>query len=90
MMAADLEEKVERYRQLFSQALESTGIVQGLEPDTQKRGEEFLNMARSYFGDGLHFKEDGDMVNALVCFSYGHAWLDAGTRLGILEGGTAP
>jgi hypothetical protein len=24
-------------------------------------------------------------VNALVCFSYGHAWLDAGVRLGVFK-----
>jgi uncharacterized protein len=40
-------------------------------------------MARSYYNDGVHFVESEDRVNALVCFSYGHAWLDAGVRLGV-------
>jgi len=42
-------------------------------------------MANSYYDDGMHFIEEGDLVNALVCFSYGHAWLDAGVKLGIFK-----
>jgi hypothetical protein len=25
------------------------------------------------------------LVNALACFSYGHAWLDAGVKLGVFK-----
>jgi hypothetical protein len=42
-------------------------------------------MAKAYYDDGSHFMEAGDHVNALVCFSYGHAWLDAGVRLGMFK-----
>jgi hypothetical protein len=42
-------------------------------------------MASSYYDDGIHFIEEGDLVNALVCFSYGHAWLDAGVKLGVFK-----
>jgi len=45
---------------------------------------DFMTMARSYYNDGKYFFDRGDLVNALVCFSYGHAWLDAGIRVGIL------
>lgn len=47
--------------------------------------DDFSNMAGSYYDDGIHFMEDGDFVNALVCFSYGHAWLDAGVKLGVFR-----
>jgi hypothetical protein len=87
MMAVSLKEKVERYELLFSQALETTKMTGRLKPELRSKGEEFFDMARSYFEDGTRFKEDGDMVNALVCFSYGHAWLDAGLRLGVFKGG---
>jgi hypothetical protein len=40
-------------------------------------------MARSYLEDGRHFRAEGDAVNALAAFSYGHAWLDAGARIGL-------
>jgi hypothetical protein len=42
-------------------------------------------MARSYLEDGRHFREEDDLVNALAAFSYGHAWLDAGARLGLFD-----
>ncbi len=87
-MAASLEEKVTRYREMFGTALETTSLAAGQEPEFREKGEEFLNMARSYFNDGVHFHKEGDLVNALVCFSYGHAWLDAGLRLGVFEGVT--
>jgi len=45
---------------------------------------DFMTIARSYYNDGKYFFERGDLVNALVCFSYGHAWLDAGIHVGIL------
>lgn len=42
-------------------------------------------MADCYYRDGARFFDGGDPVNALVCFSYGHAWLDAGVRLGVFR-----
>jgi hypothetical protein len=42
-------------------------------------------MAASYLDDGRHFREEGDLVNALASFSYGHAWLDAGARAGLFD-----
>jgi len=42
-------------------------------------------MAESYLEDGRHFREDDDPVNALASFSYGHAWLDAGARIGLFD-----
>ncbi|MFW6265596.1 MAG: DUF357 domain-containing protein, partial [Halanaeroarchaeum sp.] len=46
---------------------------------------EFEEMARSYLEDGRHFRDDADHVNALAAFSYGHAWLDAGARIGLFS-----
>jgi len=89
-VAADLGEKVGRYQDLFQRALDSARLAPNLAPDLRARGEDFLSMARAYFADGLHFRQEDDPVNALVCFCYGHAWLDAGLRLGLLDGGAAP
>ncbi|ATZ61415.2 MAG: DUF357 domain-containing protein [Methanosarcinales archaeon Met12] len=78
-MAAELEEKVHRYKELLERAL---GDVEIKSPEhLQKVAEYYLTMARSYYEDGIHFQEKNDLVNALACFSYGHAWLDAGVRL---------
>lgn len=42
-------------------------------------------MAESYLEDGRHFRAHDDPVNALAAFSYGHAWLDAGARIGLFD-----
>jgi len=67
---------------MLADALESVEVV-----DDSEEAEDFLEMARSYLEDGEHFLEEGDEVNALAAFSYGHAWLDAGVRLGFFEMG---
>jgi hypothetical protein len=49
--------------------------------------EDFLGMARSYLADARHFLERGDADRALAAVSYAHGWIDAGVRLGLLDGG---
>lgn len=80
---ADLEEKTRRYRNMLEGALEEVETSVDEKSYLHKVADDYLNMARSYYNDGVHFIEKSDMVNALVCFSYGHAWLDAGLRLGV-------
>ena len=48
---------------------------------------DFLEMARAYLADAEHFSASGDADRALAAASYAHGWLDAGVRLGILDGG---
>jgi hypothetical protein len=49
--------------------------------------DDFLSMARSYLADAEHFSTAGDFERALAAVSYAHGWLDAGVRLGVLDGG---
>ncbi len=84
-MAAELAEKVERYERLLRQALEKADISPIDGSHMKAVGEDFREMAESYYKDGMHFIKSDDPVNALVCFSYGHAWLDAGARLGVFD-----
>jgi len=80
---ADLHEKVTRYEQLLKAAL-SKAYISPLESSHLYRvALDYTNMAQSYYQDGIHFLKKDDEVNALVCFSYGHAWLDAGVKLGV-------
>ncbi|WP_336038140.1 DUF357 domain-containing protein [Halobacterium yunchengense] len=84
-MAADLHEKVDRYEGLLAEAL---GEAERLPPPDTPLGEaaaECEEMAQSYLEDGRHFRERDDAVNALAAFSYGHAWLDAGARIGLFD-----
>ncbi len=82
-MPAELGEKTARYKRLLREALDDAKKTPGIDPLLGKIADDYYNMAESYYADGIHFLEKDDPVNALVCFSYGHAWLDAGVRLGI-------
>jgi len=73
-------DKVALYETMLRIALERAEIV-----INKKYSDDFLTMARSYYEDGVYFRTSGDLVNALVCFSYGHGWLDAGVRVGALK-----
>lgn len=50
--------------------------------------DDFLSMARAYLADAEHFSREGDRDRALAAASYAHGWLDAGVRLGLLDGGS--
>ncbi len=76
---SDIEAKVTRYEAMLRVALEHAEIVRD-----QKGSQDIITMARSYYEDGKHFQKVGDLINALVCYSYGHGWLDAGIRVGAL------
>lgn len=82
-MTATLEEKVDRYEQLLAEALDAAEPVPESDTPLGEAAADFRQMAVSYLEDGRHFREVDDPVNALAAFSYGHAWLDAGARLGI-------
>jgi len=84
-MPADLEAKTDRYEGLLASALEATSIAVREESPLHEAAVEFRTMADSYLEDGRHFREQDDLVNALASFSYGHAWLDAGARMGIFD-----
>jgi hypothetical protein len=75
----DLREKVIKYEMLMRMAIERIEFSEDV-----RHSQDFMTMARSYYNDGNYFLDIGDLVNALICFSYGHAWLDAGVRIGIL------
>ena len=76
----ELEQKVEKYKQLTKQALDKIELlIDEKDPDYEK-ALDFLEMANNYYSDGNHFIEQGDLLTALAAFSYAHAWLDAGVR----------
>jgi hypothetical protein len=80
-----IEPKTEQYETLLSEALDAAEIAPPSETPLADAATDCEEMARSYLEDGRHFREQDDLVNALAAFSYGHAWLDAGARIGILD-----
>jgi hypothetical protein len=82
---ADIHEKTERYERLLAEALDAAELAAPAETPLSAAAHDCEEMARSYLEDGRHFRAEDDLVNALAAFSYGHAWLDAGARIGLLD-----
>jgi hypothetical protein len=77
---SQIKDKVARY-----EAMLRVQLARVKSATKEDESNEFLTMARAYYMDGCYFRESEDLVNALVCFSYGHGWLDAGLRAGALR-----
>ncbi|WP_254863673.1 DUF357 domain-containing protein [Halovivax gelatinilyticus] len=84
-MPAELAEKTDRYENLLADAVAEAEIAAQPGTPLADAAEECFEMATSYLEDGRHFREEDDLVNALASFSYGHAWLDAGARVGLFS-----
>jgi hypothetical protein len=84
-MPADLAEKTDRYEELLAEALHTAEVTAPPGTPLADAAAEYEEMARSYLEDGRHFRAEDDPVNALAAFSYGHAWLDAGARIGLFD-----
>jgi hypothetical protein len=86
-MATITEERVERYIQLTSEALDKAKIAAPESSFNRKLADDFMRMARSYFQDARDFAAKGDLVNAFACINYAHGWLDSGARIGLFDVG---
>lgn len=84
-MTSDIEAKTDQYESLLAEALAEAEPVASGDTEGKANGEECMEMATSYLEDGRHFLAEDDPVNALAAFSYGHGWLDAGARVGVLD-----
>jgi hypothetical protein len=82
---ADIEEKTDRYEELLAEALAEATVAPPDGTPMAEAATECEEMARSYLEDGRHFRAEADLVNALASLSYGHAWLDAGARIGLFD-----
>ena len=45
-----------------------------------------MRMADDYASDAAHFLSIGDYVRAFGAINYAHAWIDAGVKIGLLDG----
>ncbi|MCI4327832.1 MAG: DUF357 domain-containing protein [Thermoplasmata archaeon] len=78
---------VEKYLTLTAEALARVRSTPPARSFLIGASEDFLGMARAYLSDARHFRDTGDLDRALAAASYAHGWLDAGVRLGLLDGG---
>lgn len=78
---------LEKYLALTDEALKRVKPGPPARSFLSGASEDFLAMARAYLSDARHFEKQGDLDRALAAVSYAHGWLDAGVRLGLLDGG---
>ncbi len=78
---------LEKYLALTDEALKRVRPAVPSRSFLAGASEDFLSMARAYLSDARHFEKNGDRDRALAAVSYAHGWLDAGVRLGLLDGG---
>jgi hypothetical protein len=78
---------LEKYLRLTDEALQRVKPAPPARSFLVGASEDFLSMARAYLADARHFQQQGDPDRALAAASYAHGWLDAGVRLGLLDGG---
>ena len=76
-----------KYLRLTHEALERVSPAAPARSFLRGASDDFLAMARAYLSDAEHFSASGDADRALAAVSYAHGWLDAGVRLGLLDGG---
>ena len=82
----NLPQKVAKYRELTREALEKVELYSPKGTPENMKGKLLLQMAENYFSDAQYFEQEGKMLTALAAYSYAHAWIDAGVRLGLLDG----
>ncbi len=79
-------ERVEHYLQLTARArAKATPLVDEVSTEGQQLGL-MLRMADDYASDARHFLNTGDLIRAFGAINYAHAWIDAGVKIGWLDG----
>jgi hypothetical protein len=84
-MLDELKRRTQRYEELLRVALEDADFVVQKNDPLYGDALELYEMAKAYYSDGLFFLRNNEYVNAIVSFSYGHGFLDAGIRLGMFK-----
>ncbi len=80
-----LESKSLKYEQLLARAISFVSIApEPMTPAWSGAGSTLL-VAKTYLRQGRVLLEESDFPGALSLFSYGHGWLDAAVRSGLLH-----
>ena len=85
MPEKSVKEIANHYEKLTGKALKKVRIIVPKQSFLFEIAADFLEMARNYYSDAIFFKKRGDYATALAAFSYAHAWLDTGARMGFFE-----
>ena len=79
-------ERVEKYLDITRRARAKATPLVKAGSEEASRLEVMLRMADDYASDARHFLSTGDLVRAFGAINYAHAWIDAGVKIGWLDG----
>ena len=79
-------ERVEKYLDITRRARSKATPLVKAGSEEASRLEVMLRMADDYASDARHFLSTGDLVRAFGAINYAHAWIDAGVKIGWLDG----
>ena len=89
-MSEDLErithERVKKYLDITSKARKKATPLVEKGTAEERKLHILLRMADDYTFDANHFLNSGDLVRAFGAINYAHALIDAGVKLGLLDG----
>ncbi len=83
---SDLKQRVQRYIQIESAALEKITISVPGNSMLKEFADSAMTMIESYFSDAKHFNDKGDLINAFAALNYSYGWIDSLVRLGVFDG----
>ncbi len=83
----ELKARLTRYMELTGRALAQVRPSPPGRSFLRRGADDVLSMARTYYEDAKHFQREQDLLRALAAVTYAHGWIDAGVRLGLLDGG---
>lgn len=78
-----LSEKTNRYQRMLNQAIKSVSVLPDRETVLFHAAADIFEQADKHLNFGTNLLNCLDELNALVHFSYGYGWLDAGVRSGL-------
>ena len=79
-------ERVEKYLDITTRARKKATPMVEKDTHDEVKLHILLRMADDYAYDARHFLDSGDLVRAFGAINYAHAWIDAGVKLGLLDG----
>lgn len=79
-------ERVEHYLDITRRARQKATVLVEASTDEGQKLAVMLRMADDYASDARHFLNTGDLVRAFGAINYAHAWIDAGVKIGWLDG----
>jgi hypothetical protein len=79
-------ERVEKYLDITRRAREKATPLAKDGSEQAQHLATMMRMADDYASDAAHFLSIGDHVRAFGAINYAHAWIDAGVKIGLLDG----